>query len=282
MSLTTELKNPNSPINRLIDSMIPAEFVNKFIAEHNQILANASIIYPPDQSDLLTVGSAMTHAFYHQVTGNWGFDKPTMAMNGINRAMSKLEKRNFWAIAATAKKPLEKALIALVMAYYDGVGRGRPDRELKKILTANVFNRKVLPSHMNDMELQRHPLLYTIWDIANLIESFHLGWIDGLKSNDIHVNATFTGSHFVNGADAQMISNGILIDIKTSKLKAPFTKKDLYQQFAYWLLDYDNQWKINEIVWVYPRHQMFLRYGMTEHFQNLPKRNYKLLNAVTF
>jgi hypothetical protein len=165
------------------------------------------------------------------------------------------------------------------MAYYDGVGRGRPDRELKKVLEANVFSRKTLPTSMPELE-QSHPLLNTIWDIANLIESFHLGWVDGLKSDDIHINATFAGSSFVNGADAQMISNGMLIDIKTSRLKAPFTKKDLYQQFAYWLLDYDNRWNIDEVIWVYPRHQMFLRYKLSETFE-LPKRSKQLLTSKT-
>jgi hypothetical protein len=107
-----------------------------------------------------------------------------------------------------------------------------------------------------------------------------MGWIDDIKSNNIEVNATFAGSHIVGGADAQMISNGILIDIKTSRLKAPFTKKDLYQQFAYWLLDYDNQWGINEVVWIYPRHQMFLRYQMPQ-ITALPERSKKLLTSKT-
>jgi hypothetical protein len=275
MSLTSELKNPDSKISKLINSIIPESQAEKFITDYNKILSNASIIYPPSDSDLLTVGGAMSHAFYRQVTGNWGFDKPTMAIGGMDRTMSTSERFSFFAIAETAKTQVQKALIALVMAYYDGVGRGRPDSELKKVLEANVFSRKTLPTSMPELE-QNHPLLNTIWDIANLIESFHLGWVDGLKSDDIHVNATFSGSHIVGGADAQMISNGMLIDIKTSRLKAPFTKKDLYQQFAYWLLDYDNQWNINEVVWIYPRHQMFLRYEMPQ-ITALPKRSKQLL-----
>lgn len=279
MSLTSELTNPNSHINLLLDSILPAELVEKIVKEHNQILANASIIRPPSDSNLMMVGSAMTHAFYRQVTGTWGFDKPTMAMYGIRQVMSPKRMNHFLAISQTAKQPLEKALIALVLAYYDGVARGQEDRELKKVLTANVFNKQALPTAMGELSLQQHPLLNTIWDIANLVESFHLGWVNGLQSDDINVNATFAGSQLVGGADAQMISNGILIDIKTSRLKAPFTKKDLYQQLAYWLLDCDNQWNLNEIVWVYPRHQMFLRYGIQESFLLLPYHQYLLKSA---
>ena len=134
MSLTSELKNPDSKISKLIDSIIPASQAEKFITDHNKILSNASLIYPPSDSDLLTVGGAMSHAFYRQVTGNWGFDKPTMAIGGMDRTMSTSERFKFFAIAETAKTQVQKALIALVMAYYDGVGRGRQDRELKKVL----------------------------------------------------------------------------------------------------------------------------------------------------
>ena len=268
MSLTSELKNPNSEIYRWIDSLFPDGVSDKIIEEHNQILASASIIYPPDQSDLKLVGSAMSHAFYNQLTGNWGLNKPTMAVMGLKK-VGRSERVKFTAMAEKAETPYQKALIALVMAYYDGLARGNRQPELKNLLTANVFDRNSLPSAMSEMELQNHPLLYSVWDVANLIDSFHLGWVDGLRSDDIHVNATFAGSGLVGGADAQMISNGILIDIKTSRMKAPFTKKDLYQQLGYWLLDTDNRWNLNEIVWVYPRHQMFLRYNPLS-IQRLP------------
>ncbi|MGL5033771.1 MAG: hypothetical protein ACRC6M_08220 [Microcystaceae cyanobacterium] len=280
MSLTSELKNPDSKVNKFFDAMIPEEVTNQFIAEHNRILSNASIIYPSEKSDLMLVGSAMSHAFYNQVTGEWGFDKPTMATWAINRVIKGL-KDQLISVAKTAKTPTQKALIALVLAYYDGVGRGRPDRELYKVIEANVFNKRALPANMNDLALREHDLLWSVWDVEGLIDSFHLKWVDGLKSNDIHINASFAGSHFVNGADAQMISNGMLIDIKTSKLKAPFTKKDLYQQLAYWFLDYDNQYSLNEIVWVYPRHQMFLRYGIGDKFPALPERSQKLIRKLS-
>ena len=274
MSLTSELKNPNSKIVKLIDSIIPENEANKFIETHNEILSKAKIIYPQEKSDLLTVGGAMSHAFYRQVTGNWGFDKPTVAIGGMDRTMSKSERFSFFAIAETAKTQVQKGLIALVMAYYDGVGRGRPDRELKKMLEANVFSKKTLPTCI--LTETNEPMLDTVLDIATLIESFNMGWIDDLKSNNIEVNATFAGSTLVGGADAQMIGGNKLIDIKTSRLKAPFTQKDLYQQFAYWLLDYTNEWNINEVIWIYPRHQMFLRYEMPQ-ITALPERSKKLL-----
>jgi hypothetical protein len=62
MSLTSELKNPDSKISKLIDSIIPASQAEKFITDHNKILSNASIIHPPSDSDLLTVGGAMLTA----------------------------------------------------------------------------------------------------------------------------------------------------------------------------------------------------------------------------
>jgi hypothetical protein len=103
MSLTSELKNPNSKIVKLIDSIIPENEANKFIETHNEILSKAKIIYPQEKSDLLTVGGAMSHVIYYQMTGHWGFDKPTMAMYGMEKTMSKSERFGFYAIAETAK-----------------------------------------------------------------------------------------------------------------------------------------------------------------------------------
>ena len=281
MPLTSELKNPDSQINQLLDSILPYDVVTNFIVEHNAILETAHIIPPQPNSNLLLVGSAMAHAFYYQITGEWGFYQPTMARLGFQQ-LSRWQFRELMAIAETAKTPVQKALIALAFAYFEGVGRGNNPPDLRNVVTQNVLSAESLAEHMNELGSPQDPLMDTVYDIANLMESFNLKWVDRLNSKDVTVNASFSGSHLVGGADAQMISNGILIDIKTSKLRQPFTQKDLYQQLAYWLLDYDNQYNIKEIVWVYPRHQMFLRYGIDKMFPQLPQRSYELLNSPAF
>ncbi|MCC5604755.1 hypothetical protein [Nostoc favosum] len=61
MSLTSELKNRNSPIRRWFDSRLNKTVI-KMITNHNQLLENQEIIRPIDGVDFPLVGSAIAKA----------------------------------------------------------------------------------------------------------------------------------------------------------------------------------------------------------------------------
>lgn len=61
MSLTSELKNKNSPIRKWFDSRLNKTIV-KIITSHNQLLKNQNIIKPLDGVDFPLVGNAIAKA----------------------------------------------------------------------------------------------------------------------------------------------------------------------------------------------------------------------------
>lgn len=268
MSLTSELKNPQSNIVRYLDGILDQHMVDKFIHEHNSILCKAKIIQPLKDSNLMLVGLSMIYAFYYQMMNRWDY-KNTIAGRGVDYILGSKNHNHFDTILSQISNNEQKAFISLILSCSESYARNQ------KIFPEIVpfINSKILP--ISGIDKYNELWTDSVQDVCNLVDSFNLGWIDGLKGHKIHRNVSFKDSYKVGGADAQMVCNGSLIDIRTSKLFRPFTKKDLYQQLAYCLFDSDNKWNIQEIIWIYPRHQMFLRYHKKQFtFTNHPKLSF--------
>jgi len=82
-------------------------------------------------------------------------------------------------------------------------------------------------------------------DLCSLSDRFYRRYREHL-SDPVHLNPTFAGSHDIGGADADLILNGCLLDIKTTVTPA-ITKTMLYQLVGYTLLDYEDEYQITEI-----------------------------------
>ncbi|HEY0737227.1 MAG TPA: hypothetical protein VGD69_20080, partial [Herpetosiphonaceae bacterium] len=84
-----------------------------------------------------------------------------------------------------------------------------------------------------------------------------------LLSQPAILNPTFDGSADVNGADADLIVNGCLIEIKTSK--NPQVKSEwLYQLLGYTLLDYTDRYHLSEVAIYMARQGILLRWTLDE------------------
>jgi len=57
---------------------------------------------------------------------------------------------------------------------------------------------------------------------------------------------TFTGSALIK-ADADLITAGLLIDLKTSAKKPSLAVTDLFQVIGYALLDFDDEYRLNAL-----------------------------------
>ena len=66
------------------------------------------------------------------------------------------------------------------------------------------------------------------------------------KKRGIYLNPTFEGSWAVGGADADLIVDGCLIDIK-SRSKPDLPQNDLFQLLAYTLLDFSDEFGIDSV-----------------------------------
>lgn len=98
----------------------------------------------------------------------------------------------------------------------------------------------------------------TIKDVDNIVNSFPevLGSFKNIltsRLNTIQLNPTFDGSSEVGGADANMIIDNTLWDIRTTAKSSPLTIDTILQQVGYYLLDYSNTYGISQITWYYTR-----------------------------
>jgi len=84
-----------------------------------------------------------------------------------------------------------------------------------------------------------------------------------LLSRTAVLNPNFDGSRDVRGADADLIVEGCLIDIKTST-QPKVTGDMLYQLLGYVLLDYSDKYRIREVGIYLARQQRMLRWSLVD------------------
>ena len=74
-----------------------------------------------------------------------------------------------------------------------------------------------------------------------------------LLGSEIVANPTFLGSAFVGGADADLIANRCLLDVKTVTT-SQIERLDLWQILGYVLLDFNEEYRIDEVGLYFSRH----------------------------
>lgn len=97
-------------------------------------------------------------------------------------------------------------------------------------------------------------------DLCTLSNGFYEGYREHL-SDPVHLNPTFMGSGDIGGADADLILNGCLLDIKTTVTRK-ITNTMLYQLIGYALLDYEDEYRIKELGIYLARQATTLRWNL--------------------
>lgn len=78
------------------------------------------------------------------------------------------------------------------------------------------------------------------------------------------LNPTFEGSRLVGGADADLIVEGCLIDIKATVNPLPFKPMDAYQLISYALLDFEDEYHITSVAVYLARQTMLLSWPVQD------------------
>lgn len=104
-------------------------------------------------------------------------------------------------------------------------------------------------------------------DLCSLSNRFHEHYREHL-SDPVHLNPTFTGSRDIGGADADLILNRCLLDIKTT-ITPKITNTMLYQLIGYALLDYEDEYRINEVGIYLTRQAKTLQWDLNELLDRL-------------
>jgi len=245
MSVTSQLKDPSSPLSRFFASKRKAA-LKPIIDCINALCGQQECLIYSTDIDYLMSGGMFGMAF------RWWF-----APNTDHAWIAELGAKQIGAhdfFKAVIEYGDQDSVKIPFMSYYlylfEQVRRtGNTPRELS---AAQRFHSERLPllgpSAFSEQQSN------TIRDVDLLFQSIPSVW-ESLKGEMQHYipSPTFTGSMDVGGADAFMIYNGVVWDVKCTKKSAPMTEELLLQQLAYVLLDYDDEYNLHSVGWYFAR-----------------------------
>ena len=265
MSLTSVLKDRNSEARTFFDERFPN--TQKIVRETNALLRNAKTIRPAEEVPWGTLGTAFDYRMrYHfAVTPS----EELVAYKGAKRVSNEdgwvvdgQSTPNIWYREETSLaestvegffRDLDETLIKL-----RSVGRrldnGEEELLLQYCVVLALFEqcfRTLASTNSPLFSVGKNP---TTEDLLNLAKPHWIedlsaltqgmeNQVDSQKFVKISLNPKFAGSIDVGGADADLILDGCLLDIKCSA-NAKIGKLEVYQLLGYILLDYDNQYEL--------------------------------------
>lgn len=277
MSLTSELKNPESPIRKWFDNK-RTQTINKIINHHNQVLSQSEIIIPQQGTNFPVVGNAVCYAIRKYIAQeiddtNWHYT--SLAWYGARH----LQLTPLFDYCINSNKKEHIAISLVILAALEQVTRNSREinpllqifigqDEIENLLIGDEIKNNWIPT-FNDINniIQEIPTIYKlIFD-----DTLNISFLDKNNDNNNKVicNATFTLSQYLGGADAQIITNGTILDIRTSAKRRPFTYENLLQQLSYCLLDTNDEYSIHTLAWIYTRHSAVFKYPIHKLFGDI-------------
>jgi len=105
--------------------------------------------------------------------------------------------------------------------------------------------------------------------------AFYDGFAD-LLARPAVLNPTFDGSLDVGGADADLIVDGCLLEVKTTVDPRALPSKVVYQLLGYVLLDYSNEFVIDSVGFYLARQAILVRWPLGELLTGIVGRRVSL------
>ncbi len=241
------------------------------IANHNQLLENQEIIKPIDGVDFPLVGNAMPSAgvaiakALAKYLGNI-YEDQTWFTNCLAQVGAKALKIEYaFDYSITSSNSLEEeALKCMLLGALENYARSRNIHEI------------IQPFLQGEKSLQLEPEYFKKWlptiqDTSQIIGIVARTWqtVANQVSGNITCNASYPLSEYLGGADCQIIAGNTLIDVRTTAKKRPFSLENFYQQISYVLLDSNDTYSINQMVWFYSRQQSVFFYPTDKIFRDL-------------
>lgn len=296
MSLTSHLKDPASPVHRFVRERFPR--VRAVVRPANADLKGAGTIRPEGDVHWGTIGTAVDHRirYYFGPAHEAGAVQggAFMLKRGMMRGTLGEDPDELTRFAGQAE-----ALGDLVPGFFGGLdealARLRPWREPRPRLApeeerllcrycvglalfeqvfriGRVSPGSLLadpePARTADELLARVPDAW-VDDLSSLSRAFSDSQGDLLRgAREARLGPTFDGSHDVGGADADLILDGCLVDIKTTTTPK-VTAEMIRQLVGYVLLDYSGSYGIEEVAIYLSRQQRLVRWSLKELLSEL-------------
>lgn len=271
MSLTSHLGTAG-PLSQFMRQMLPN--TKSVISQARSLLAGATSILPDGHTQYTLVGTALDYRlrYYFAVTeceslfafqGAGALDrdesgKPALAPFLYMEFFDSLTDflANTSPVRCSLGEEDERLLgrYCLVLAYFEHLARAGLQ------ISTPLRTGRTLQSVE---EILAIPDEACVNDMCRLSYAFFNEWKNFIEeSESIALNPTFTGSGLVGGADADLIVNGCLWEIK-STIKPELKKEWLYQIVGYALLDFENEHKINELGFYFARQGVLIKWNLS-------------------
>ena len=263
MSLTSQLRDPTSPVSRWMAGRVDRAAAAALVDEVNAALAGRAPIVA-DRGDPRLVGRAFDYAFRWRLgpleaqaarlgallCAGEGWPGAPELVAGLIRG------------GTDTGNPRVRLRACVVLSWFEEVMRsGEVPPPLRASWgapgtreTAIALLKRVPPGPLADLEaLLRH--------VAD-------DWGADLGA-PLRLNPTFAGSDDVGGADADWIVGTTLWDCKVSWVRWPFARAHLLQGLGYILLDYDDAYGLTALGWYFPRQRARVARSLTDTVQVL-------------
>lgn len=271
MSLTSHLDRPDSPVSQFLREHFP--HANDLARACSPQLAGVPPLRPAASGGYPypTVGTALDYRlrYYFAVTPPdqfvaWRaavllsvappfidqcafFTELSQVVAEINPVGRRLD----------AQQEAQLARYCYVLALFEAIYRAGP--QIKSPLYT--------PPNRTVADLLAKASDAVVADLCALSWGFH-DHCTALLARPAVLNPTFDGSHDIGGADADLIVDGCLIDIKTT-VKPRVDPSWLYQLLGYVLLDYTDRYQIRAVALYLARQQRLLRWPLDAFLANL-------------
>jgi hypothetical protein len=290
MSLTSLVRDTRSPVRQFLQAQFP--HVDAALQPHRAEWTDIPTIpgYPYD-----TLGMALDYRIrYYFEAGScqdliaWSGAKAGSIYSGGDlldgRLMMLRPFHEFFARLTAALDHLqpvrrrlgrpEEGLLArycYVLALFERIRREGPERSplLEQAVKATI---EELLAMAEECWLD---------DLRELSWAFYDHFAD-LLTQPVRLNPTFEGSRDVGGADADLIVDGCLIEIKmtTQPRRLDKWRERLYQLLGYCLLDYSDEYAIREVGVYLARQHVLLRWPLDELMRTLAGGDVPSLDAL--
>ena len=291
MSLTSEIDKPKRPVGAFFRERFPN--TRALVTECNRSLRQAETIRPTEtmaSHEFGTLGTAIDYRlrYYFAVTPSqdlvaWGgaqmvndrgsHGRVGLAMGDsfveLPRLPEEIVEGFFRNLDATLDDlqpvgcKLDRDAEALLNRYCVGLALFEQCFRAFAQPSWSLFNGDV--SSWADL-LQIAPA-HWIDDLCAMSELFY-DQMEGRFTEDAVLNPTFDGSRYVGGADADMILDSCLVDLKTT-INAKIKGIELYQLLGYSLLDFSNRYGIEQVGFYLPRQGRFLTWQLEDLIKRL-------------
>lgn len=288
MSLSSHLRNKNSPIRDFIRSQFPN--TKEFLEEDRRWIKNVPVILPDAELPLNTIGTAIDYRirYYFSVTPH----SELVAFKGAALLQawpsSPFAMRDYTLLSVNERGIEEPVLSdvfrSLVELTRDNepVGRRLPADEedtLNRYCVVLALFEEVFRAGLS---LNSPLATGKFADYESLLGIAESHWLDDLRNLSWKffdefeyllqlphtLNPKFDGSRDVGGADADLVIDGKLIDIKTTRW--PQLLSDwIWQLLGYTLLDYSDDNQINAIALYMARQGVLVDWDLNEALEIL-------------